>query len=89
MLVSKPLIIMDRIHVSLSQVVRLTYMQTFTIKGLQMLIGKVNMYVGCSCPIMGTDSFGMHTINLFHRVTSIIQTWVLYVANILLIVALP
>jgi hypothetical protein len=80
---------MGRIHVSLLQVVRLTYMQTFTIKGLQMLIGKVNMYVGCSRPIMGTNSFGMHTINLLHGVTSIIQTWVLYVANYSLIVALP
>jgi hypothetical protein len=44
MLVSKPLIIMDRIHVYLFQVAWLTYMQTFTIGGFQMLIEKVNMY---------------------------------------------
>jgi hypothetical protein len=46
--------------VSLLQVVWLTYMQ-----GLQMPIEKVNMYASSSCPIMGIDSFGMHTINYF------------------------
>jgi hypothetical protein len=65
--------IMDRIHVSLLQVAWLIYMQTFTIGGLQMPIEKVNIYVGCSCPIMGTNSFGMHTINLLHEATNIIQ----------------
>jgi hypothetical protein len=73
MLVSKPLIIVDRIHVSLLQVAWLIYMQTFTIGNLQMPIKKMNVYVGCSCPIMGIDSFGMHTLNLLHGVTSIIQ----------------
>jgi hypothetical protein len=71
MVVSKPLIILDRIHVSLLQVAWLTYIQMFTIGGLQMPIEEVNVYVGFSCPIMGIDSFGMHTINLFHG--SIIQ----------------
>jgi len=70
---SKPFIIMDRIHVYLFQVAWLTYMQRFTIGGFQMLIEKVSMYAGYSCPITGIDSFGMHTINLFHGVTSIIQ----------------
>jgi hypothetical protein len=70
---SKPLIVLDRIHVSLLQVVYLSYMQMFTIGGLQMPIEKVNVYVGCSCPIMGIGSFGMHTINLLHGATSIIQ----------------
>jgi hypothetical protein len=48
-------------------------MQTFTIRGFQMPIEKMNFYAGCSCPIMGIDNFGMHTINLFHGATSIIQ----------------
>jgi hypothetical protein len=39
----------------------------------QMPIEKVNVYAGCSCPIMGIDSLGMHTINLLHGATSIIQ----------------
>jgi hypothetical protein len=73
MVVSKPLMILDWIHVSLLQVTWLIYMQMLTIRGLQMLIEKVNVYAGCSCPIMGIDSFGMHTINLLHGVTSIIQ----------------
>jgi len=30
-----------------------------------MPIEKMNMYVGYSRPIMGIDSFGMHTINYF------------------------
>jgi hypothetical protein len=51
----KPLIIMDEIHVALLQVAWLTYMQMFTIGGLQMQIEIVNVYVGCSCPIMGTN----------------------------------
>jgi hypothetical protein len=38
-----------------------------------MPIERVNVYVGCSCPIMGTNRFGMHTINLHHGATSIIQ----------------
>jgi hypothetical protein len=38
-----------------------------------MPIDKVNVYVGCSCPILGIDSFGMHTINLLHGTTNIIQ----------------
>jgi hypothetical protein len=38
-----------------------------------MLVKKVNMYLGYSCPIMGTNSFGMHTINLLHGATSIIR----------------
>ncbi len=38
---------------------------------LQMPIEKVNMYVGYSCPIMGIDSFGMHTINYFME----LQIW--------------
>jgi hypothetical protein len=37
-----------------------------------MPIEKVNMYVGYSCPIMRTNSFGMHTVNLIHGATSII-----------------
>jgi hypothetical protein len=65
MFVNKSLVILDSIHVSLLQVAWLTYMQIFTIGGLQMPIEKVNMYVGYSCPIMGIDSFGMHTINYF------------------------
>jgi hypothetical protein len=73
MVVSKPLIILDKIHVSLLQVAWLTYMQMFTIGGLQMPLEKVDVYVGCSCPIMGIDSFGMHTVNLLHGATSIIQ----------------
>jgi hypothetical protein len=44
------------------------YMQTFAIKGFQMPIEKMNVYVGYSCPIMGTNSFGMHTTNLVHGV---------------------
>jgi hypothetical protein len=48
-------------------------MQMFTIGGLQMPIEKVNVYASCSCPIMGIDNFGMHTINLLHRATNIIQ----------------
>jgi hypothetical protein len=44
MFVSKPLVIMDRVHVYLLQVIWLTYMQMFTIGGLQMPIEKVNMY---------------------------------------------
>jgi hypothetical protein len=59
--------------VSLLQVAWLTYMQMFTIGRFQMLIEKVNVYAGCSCLIMGIDSFGMHTINLLHGATSIIQ----------------
>jgi hypothetical protein len=55
MLMKKPLIIMDKIHVYLLQVAWLTYMQMFTIGGLQILIEKVNVYVGCSSPIMGTN----------------------------------
>jgi hypothetical protein len=46
---------MDKIHVYLLQVAWLTYMQMFTIGGLQILIEKVNVYVGCSSPIMGTN----------------------------------
>jgi hypothetical protein len=65
MFVNKPLIILDRIHVFLLQVAWLTYMQIFIIVRLQMPIKKMNMYVGYSCPIMGIDSFGMHTINYF------------------------
>jgi hypothetical protein len=38
-----------------------------------MSIEKMNVYVGCSCPIMGIDSFAMHSINLLHGTTSIIQ----------------
>jgi hypothetical protein len=38
-----------------------------------MPIEKMNVYAACSCSIMGTDSFGMHTINLLHGATSIIQ----------------
>jgi hypothetical protein len=37
-----------------------------------MPIEKVNVYVGYSCPIMGTNNFGVHTINLLHGATSII-----------------
>jgi hypothetical protein len=48
-------------------------MQMFTIGGLQRPIEKVNMYVSCSCPIMGIYSFGMHTINLLHGATNTIQ----------------
>jgi hypothetical protein len=46
MLVSKPFIILDRIHVSLLQVAWLTYMQMFTIGGHQMPIEKMNVYAG-------------------------------------------
>jgi hypothetical protein len=46
---------MDKIHVYLLQVAWLTYMQMFTIGGLQMPIEKMNMYASCSCPIMGTN----------------------------------
>jgi hypothetical protein len=73
MVVSKQLIILDRIHVSLLQVSWLTYMQMFNIGGLQMPLEKMNVYAGCSCPIMGIDSFGMQTINLLHGTISIIQ----------------
>jgi hypothetical protein len=38
-----------------------------------MPIEKVNMYASYSCPIIQIDSFGMHTINLLHGITSIIQ----------------
>ncbi len=38
-----------------------------------MPLEKVNVYAGYSYPIMGIDSFGMHTINLLHGATSIIQ----------------
>jgi hypothetical protein len=55
MFMRKPLIIMDKIHVSLLQVAWLTYMQMFTIGGLQMPIEKLNVYASCSCPIMGTN----------------------------------
>jgi hypothetical protein len=37
-----------------------------------MPIEKMNVYTGYSCPIMGLNSFGMHTINLLHGTTSII-----------------
>jgi hypothetical protein len=56
--------------------------------GLQMLIEKMNVYASCSCPIMGIDSSGMHTINLLRGATYH-PTWVLYVTNYYLIVAVP
>jgi hypothetical protein len=55
MFMKKPLIIMDKIHVYLLQVAWLTYMQMFTIGGLQMPIEKVNIYASYPCPIMGTN----------------------------------
>jgi hypothetical protein len=64
-------------------------MQISTIGGLQMPIKKLNVYASYSCPIVGIDSFEMHTINLCHGDTSIIPTWVLYVANYYHIVAFP
>jgi hypothetical protein len=51
-----------------------------------MPIEKMNIYVGYSCPIMGTDGFGMHTINLLHGVTSIIQFGCYMLQIILLLV---
>jgi len=38
-----------------------------------MPIEKLNVYASYSCPIVGIDSFGMHTINLLHGATNIIQ----------------
>ncbi len=54
-----------------------------------MPIEKVNVYVGYSCPIMGIDSFGMHTINVLLGATKYHSTWVLYATNYYIIVALP
>jgi hypothetical protein len=55
---------------------------------LQMPIEKVNMYVGYSCPIMGIDTLGCTplTTSWSYKYD---PTWVLYVANSYLIVALP
>jgi len=64
-------------------------MQTSTIGGLQMPIKKLNVYASYSCPIVGINNFEMHTINVLHGATSVIPTWVLYVANYYLIVAFP
>jgi len=72
MLVNKPFIIMDRIHLFLLQVAWFDLYGNIHYWRLQMPIEKVNVYVGCSCRIMGTNSFGMHTINLLHEIISII-----------------
>jgi hypothetical protein len=64
MIVSKPLIIIDDIHVYLFQVAWLTCMQMFISGGFQTPIKKVNVYASCSCPTMATNSFGMHIVNL-------------------------